>query len=60
MAGLVMISVILTGVGLPQEELGQIIAVDRVLDVCHNTLKVWSNPCGAAVVARTTAGKSAV
>ena len=60
MAGLHMISVILTGIGLPQEELGLIIAVNQALKVCRNTVNVRSTPCGAAVAARTTAGKSAV
>lgn len=50
MAGLVMISVILTAVGLPLEGLGLILAVDRVLDMCRTTVNVWSDSCGAAVV----------
>lgn len=52
MAGLVMISVILTAVGLPLEGLGLILAVDRVLDMCRTTVNVWSDSCGAALVAR--------
>jgi proton glutamate symport protein len=53
MAGLVMISVILTAVGLPLEGLGLILAVDRVLDMCRTTVNVWSDSCGAAVIGRT-------
>jgi len=53
MAGLVMISVILTAVGLPLEGLGLILAVDRVLDMCRTTVNVWSDSCGAALVARS-------
>jgi Na+/H+-dicarboxylate symporter len=52
MAGLVMISVILTAVGLPLEGLGLILAVDRILDMCRTTVNVWSDACGAAVVAK--------
>ena len=52
MAGLVMISVILTAVGLPLEGVGLILAVDRVLDMCRTTVNVWSDSCCAAVVAR--------
>ncbi len=52
MAGLVMISVILTAVGLPLEGVGLILAVDRVLDMCRTTVNVWSDSCGAALVAR--------
>ena len=53
MAGLVMISVILTAVGLPLEGVGLILAVDRVLDMCRTTVNVWSDSCGAAVIARS-------
>ena len=47
-----MISVILTAVGLPLEGVGLILAVDRVLDMCRTTVNVWSDSCGAALVAR--------
>ena len=53
MAGLVMISVILTAVGLPLEGVGLILAVDRVLDMCRTTVNVWSDTCGAALIARS-------
>ena len=52
-AGLVMISVILSAVGLPLEGVGLILAVDRILDMCRTTVNVWSDSCGAAVIART-------
>ena len=57
MAGLVMISVILTSVGLPLEGLGLILAVDRVLDMCRTAVNVWSDSCGAAVIARNLGEK---
>ncbi len=53
MAGLVMISVILTAVGLPLEGLGMILAVDRILDMLRTTTNVWSDSCGAVVIARS-------
>lgn len=53
MAGLVMISVILSAVGLPLEGVGLILAVDRILDMCRTTVNVWSDSCGAAIIART-------
>lgn len=53
MAGLVMISVILTAVGLPLEGVGLILAVDRVLDMCRTTVNVWSDSVGSALVARS-------
>lgn len=52
MAGLVMLSVILTAVGLPLEGLGIILAVDRILDMCRTTVNVWSDSTGAAIVAK--------
>jgi Na+/H+-dicarboxylate symporter len=53
MAGLVMISVILSAVGLPLEGVGLILAVDRILDMCRTTVNVWSDSCGAAIIAKT-------
>lgn len=53
MAGLVMISIILTTVGLPLEGLGLILAVDRILDMCRTTVNVWSDSCGAVVIAKS-------
>ncbi|MBT4096691.1 MAG: dicarboxylate/amino acid:cation symporter [Gemmatimonadetes bacterium] len=60
MAGLVMISVILTAVGLPLEGVGLILAVDRVLDMCRTTVNVWSDTCGAALIARSEGEKGLV
>ena len=53
MAGLVMISVILSAVGLPLEGVGLILAVDRILDMCRTTVNVWSDSCGAVIIAKT-------
>ncbi|UCH66183.1 MAG: dicarboxylate/amino acid:cation symporter [Ignavibacterium sp.] len=53
MAGLVMISVILSAVGLPLEGIGLILAVDRFLDMCRTTVNVWSDSCGAVTIAKT-------
>jgi len=57
MAGLVMISIILSAVGLPLEGLGLILAVDRILDMCRTTINVWSDSCGAAIIASTEGEK---
>ncbi len=51
-AGLVMISIILETVGLPLEGVALILAVDPVLDMCRTCVNVWSDSCGAAVIAR--------
>ena len=53
MAGLVMITVVLTAVGLPLEGIGLILAVDRILDMIRTTVNVWSDSCGAVIVARS-------
>jgi Na+/H+-dicarboxylate symporter len=51
-ASLVAITIILTAVGLPVEAVGMILAVDRVLDMCRTAVNVFSDSCGAVVVAR--------
>lgn len=53
MAGLVMITIILSAVGLPLEGVGLILAVDRILDMCRTTINVWSDSCGAVVIAKS-------
>ena len=53
MAGLVMITVILTAVGLPLEGVGLILAVDRILDMFRTTTNVWSDSCAAVVIAKS-------
>ncbi len=53
MAGLVMLTVILTAAGLPLEGIGLIIAVDLILDMSRTTVNVWSDSCGAVTIARS-------
>ena len=53
MAGLVMMSIVLSAVGLPLEGVGLILAVDRILDMCRTTVNVWSDTCGAVTIAKT-------
>jgi len=50
-AGLVMMLTILTTLGLPVEGAALILAVDRPLDMLRTVVNVWSDSCGAAVVA---------
>ena len=50
MAGLVMMSIVLSAVGLPLEGVGLIIAVDRILDMCRTTVNVWSDACCAMTI----------
>ncbi len=53
MAGLVMLTVILTAAGLPLEGIGLIIAVDLILDMTRTAVNVWSDSCGAVTIARS-------
>jgi Na+/H+-dicarboxylate symporter len=53
MAGLVMIAIILKAVGLPLEGLGLILAVDRILDMMRSTTNLWSDSCGAVIIAKS-------
>jgi Na+/H+-dicarboxylate symporter len=53
MAGLVMITVILSAVGLPLEGVGLILAVDRIIDMFRTATNVWSDSCGAVIIAKS-------
>lgn len=60
MAGLVMITVVLTAIGLPLEGIGLILAVDRILDMLRTAVNVWSDSCGAVIIARSEKEKTTV
>lgn len=51
-ASLVAIAIILASIGLPVEAIGLILAVDRVLDMCRTSVNVFSDSCGAVIIAR--------
>lgn len=53
MAGLVIMSIILSAVGLPLEGIGLILAVDRPLDMIRTSVNVWSDSCGAVIIAKS-------
>ncbi len=57
MAGLVMMTIVLSAVGLPLEGIGLILAVDRILDMFRTTVNVLGDTCGAVVVARSEGEK---
>lgn len=56
-ASLVAIAIILAAIGLPLEGIGLILAVDRVLDMCRTSVNVFSDSCGAVIIARLTGEK---
>ncbi|MEJ2686281.1 MAG: dicarboxylate/amino acid:cation symporter [Gammaproteobacteria bacterium] len=58
-ASLVAITIILAAIGLPAEAIGLILAVDRVLDMFRTAVNVFSDSCGAVLVARSE-GESGV
>ncbi len=51
-ASLVAISVILAAIGLPAEGIALILAVDRILDMFRTSVNVFSDACGAVIIAR--------
>lgn len=53
MAGLVMMSIVLTAVNLPMEGIGLILAVDRILDMSRTTVNVWGDTCAAVIIAKS-------
>ncbi|NWG29773.1 MAG: dicarboxylate/amino acid:cation symporter [Ignavibacteriaceae bacterium] len=53
MAGLVMMSVVLSAVNLPLEGVGLILAIDRPLDMCRTVVNVFGDTCGAVVIAKS-------
>jgi Na+/H+-dicarboxylate symporter len=52
-ASLVAIVVILEAVGVPLEGMALILVVDRVLDMARTAVNIFSDSCGAVVIART-------
>lgn len=52
-AGLVMMLTILSALKLPVEGAALLLAVDRPLDMMRTVVNVWSDSCGAAVIARS-------
>ena len=57
MAGLFMISIILTAVDLPLAGIALILPVDRILDMFRTSINVWSDSCGAVIVAKSEGEK---
>lgn len=56
-ASLVAITIILGVIGLPVEALGLILAVDRILDMFRTSVNVFSDSCGAVILARLSGEK---
>ncbi len=56
-ASLVAITIILAAIGLPAEGIGLILAVDRILDMFRTAVNVFSDSCGAVLIARSEGEK---
>jgi Na+/H+-dicarboxylate symporter len=56
-ASLVAITVILGAVGLPLEGIGMLLVTDRILDMLRTSVNVFSDSCGAVVIARSEGEK---
>lgn len=56
-ASLIAIMIILQTVGLPEAQatagLAMVLVVDRVLDMCRTSVNVFSDSCGAVIIARS-------
>ncbi len=52
-ASLVAITVILGVIGLPLEGLGLLLVTDRILDMMRTAVNVYSDACGAIIIARS-------
>ena len=59
-ASLVAISVILGAIGLPLEGIGLLLVTDRLLDMLRTSANVFSDSCGAVVVARSEGEHTAI
>ena len=59
-ASLVAITVILGVIGLPLEGLGLLLVTDRVLDMLRTATNVYSDACGAVIIARTEGEQTTV
>ncbi|MFW7377402.1 MAG: dicarboxylate/amino acid:cation symporter [Oligoflexus sp.] len=52
-ASLVAIAIILAAIGLPAEGIGLILVVDRLLDMMRTAVNVFSDSCGAVIIAKS-------
>jgi Na+/H+-dicarboxylate symporter len=55
---LVAITMILGMIGLPVEAVGIVWVTDRILDMCRTCVNVYTNTCGAVIIARSEGEKT--
>lgn len=59
-ASLVAIIIILGAIGLPLEGIGLLLVTDRVLDMMRTAVNVYSDSCGAVIIARSEGEVTAI
>lgn len=59
-ASLVAITIILGVIGLPLEGLGLLLVTDRILDMIRTAVNVYSDSCGAVIIARSEGEKTTI
>lgn len=60
MAGMVMLTIVLTAVGLPLEGIGLVLAVEQLCDIPRTYINVYGDSCGAVIIARSEGEKLTV
>ena len=53
MGSLVVITILLNVLGLPYELIALVLPVDRILDMFRTATNVWSDSCGAVIIAKS-------
>lgn len=57
MAGMVMLTIVLSAVGLPLEGIGIILAVEQLCDMPRTLINVYGDSCGAVIIAHSEGEK---
>ena len=57
MASVVAMTIVFSAIGLPIEAIAVIFPVDRILDMFRTTVNVWSDSCGAVLIAKSEGEK---
>ena len=57
MAGMVMLTIVLTAVGLPLEGIGLVLAVEQLCDMPRTCINTYGDSCGAVIIAHSEGEK---
>ena len=53
MAGMVMLAIVLSAVGLPLEGIGLVLAVEQLCDMPRTCINTYGDACGAVIIAHS-------